>query len=129
MSQRKYKYTAQEVRLMRRALGEHVYAGVMELMFLAAQLFTILANAPGAWATTKVLYAKMIGNVISDENMPSRVKSSSIFRFLISIPAEHGVELLKQIDSTLDESDQQQLRLFMAEEEHKLIEKVKRLSD
>ena len=129
MSQRKYQYTAQEVRLMRQALGDHVYAGVMELMFLVANFFTILANAPGAWATTKVLYAKMIGNVVSDKNMPSRVKSSYIFRFLISIPAEQGVELLKQIDSTLDESDQQQLRLFMAEEENKMIEKVKRLSD
>lgn len=125
---KKYEYDDDEQRLIAMALvggrtGSAVFAGPLELMLLAwvilMQIASFVNNAGGAWDVVARLYAKVLGNVVSDEKMPDRVKQRQIQEFLAEISSldeSQLKELGECLAGLLDETDAKKLQELLPAE-------------
>ena len=112
----KYEYTPEDQRLLAQAMfgggrleqrsAFPVYSGTIEIMALSIGALALLLQVADSKSVSS-LYAKIIGNVLSDK-MPSSVKRSTLQGFFVAGLREQPEEvkkIIRRMDSILDEPD------------------------
>ncbi len=122
----KYKYGPEDRALLSTALtggqgrkAPPILGGAIELILLSVGVLSLLIQAADSRAVAS-LFTKIIGNVVSDPEMPAEVKKRAILGFFVSSLREYPEEMQAIIErmDTLDESDQQALADMVRNQEN-----------
>ena len=97
-----------------------VFAGHAELLIISLQVCQLVLQAADS-RTAAALYAKVVGNLVA-ERMPLSVKRRALVAFFAAVGGSKrwvgfAVELVKQIDRQLNESDRQALWQMLEEDD------------